>query len=185
MGTLRRVKSISPADLQNAIDGAEDPLEAAREAIRGLDGEIAALRIRLAGEDGRIAQAKRRLERKQSEQRLWQERLEKYRKAGPEKMEQTALARKSDLDAEIKALELRWWEALQDRERLEEELREREDQVQAARRHKESLVARARQGRSSSDFIPVAPAGAADAGESTAIETELQRLKEKGHGSRS
>ncbi|MCX7934608.1 MAG: hypothetical protein N3A66_05040 [Planctomycetota bacterium] len=149
-----------------------------------MDAAIAALRNRLAAEDARIAQAKRSLERKQIEQRVWQERLERYRANRQENLVRMALARKRDMDEEVKALEFSWWTALQKREGLQEEMRKLEEQVQEARRHKESLVVRARQGRSSTDFTPLPPAKESEGAASDAVENELRRLKAKSCGSR-
>ena len=183
MGILRRVKDILAANLNDLIDQAEDPLLTARQVIRELDDEIVALRGKMRLEDARVEQARSRLARKQAEIVAWQERAERANDEGKAPIARAALERKRAMEQEAKDLEAAWWEVAQEHQAQEQRMRELEGRAQEARRKKEALVARARTGRSSSDFIPVAAMQAADdTGKSTeavAIEAELERIKKR------
>jgi len=183
MAILRRVKDLMTANINDLIDRAEDPVSAARQVIRELDDEITVLRGKMRMEDARVEQARNRLDRKQGEVAAWQARAKRADDEGKESMARLALERKRVLEEEARELETAWWVAVQERQALEERMRGLEGRAQEVRRQKESLVARARTGRSSSDFIPVAavqsPANAGQPTESVAIEAELERIKKR------
>ncbi len=182
MGMLERIGDILAANVNDLIDKAEDPVQKARQLIREMDNEIIALRGRLRTQQRQAESRKRQLQGKQAECDQWQTRAERAVDEGKDDMARKALERKHALTQESKQLERTWWEAAQEAETLERQLHQLENQAQEARRRKESLIARDRQGRSSSDFIPVARDTAPTETkpfQDMQVDEELERLKQK------
>lgn len=162
-------------DLEARLDRAEDPAATVRE----IDDRIRALRGEIRREEAREQRERKRHEKIQADVSSWALRAEKAVDKGRDDEARQALSRKKALRKEVAAQEKAWWNAVNARKRLEETLAALEDRVQEARRRKESILARSRRKRSSSDFLVLPREPAPESASSEAVEKELNALKRR------
>jgi phage shock protein A len=169
MQLINRLTKLLDADLheQNGVD--EDPLQWIRRYINALDVGIGSLRVHLRHQEERTDRALRRHVRKQEELERWVRR-------------DARSERQQELTDEVRRLKLSWQETCQEQESTSSLIKKLEERIQEARRMKDFLVAKNRQGRSSSDFIPVKTLRPSASSAEILIEQELQRLKDKRRG---
>ncbi len=178
MALLDRLRALTATDIGEMIDQAEKPLDTARQAIRLFESDIGHWRREVYAARQRVQRTRRQLDQAQAEAEAPRQRAESCFRQGDEEGAERALARKAEVEAAVKKREADWWLVCQDLERAEEQLRACEDKAQSARRSKETLSARKRAGRSSSDFIPVPPVQSEPEVEPD-VEAELAKLKRR------
>jgi phage shock protein A len=144
MSIFKRIRQIISANINHAIEKAEDPEKMIKQLIREMDENIISLRLEVARAIASEKRLARHVVEVEKNSRELQEKAEKSVQNGNDGTARKALAAKIRIDKELAALSDQHEKSLLISNNMKAELKKLEDKIQDARRKKEILIARKR-----------------------------------------
>ena len=156
MSLFKRIKQIMAANINHAIDKAEDPEKMIKQLIREMDESIIQLRMEVAKAIATEKRLSRRIDDAKKGSENWQKNAQKAVSDGDDELARKALARKLREDNRLKELNQQHEKAKTISETMKEQLRQLENKIQEARRKKEILIARKRSASAQKEMLKTA-----------------------------
>jgi phage shock protein A len=164
MGIMDRLSRLLRANINDALDRAEDPEKMLDQILRDMQGNIQTAREQVANMIAQEKELEADLREAQKLSGEWQEKARRAVTAGKDDLAREALRRKHDNDANAEVYGQQFQAQTQMVEKLKTQLRQLEAKYSATLSHRDSLIARQRRARAAqkvtetmSTFSPMDP----------------------------
>ncbi len=164
MGIMDRLSRLLRANVNDALDRAEDPEKMLDQILRDMQGNIQSAREQVAGMIAQEKELEADLHEAQKLSGEWQEKARRAVTAGKDDLAREALRRKHDNDANATVYQQQHDAQTKMVEKLKVQLRRLESKYSTTLSHRDSLIARQRRARAAqkvtetmSTFSPMDP----------------------------
>lgn len=164
MGIMDRLSRLLRANINDALDRAEDPEKMLDQILRDMQGNIQTAREQVANMIAQEKELEADLREAEKLSREWQEKARRAVAAGKDDLAREALRRKHDNDANADVYGQQFQAQTQMVEKLKTQLRQLEAKYSSTLSHRDSLIARQRRARAAqkvtetmSTFSPMDP----------------------------
>jgi phage shock protein A len=164
MGIMDRLSRLLRANINDALDRAEDPEKMLDQILRDMQGSIQTAREQVANMIAQEKELEADLREAEKLSGEWQEKARRAVAAGKDDLAREALRRKHDNDANAEVYGQQFQAQTQMVEKLKVQLRQLEAKYSSTLSHRDSLIARQRRARAAqkvtetmSTFSPMDP----------------------------
>ena len=147
MGIFKRIKRIFKANLNNAMDKAENPEKMLTQVIIDMNQQLIESKKSVASAIADEKRLERQMRNNQSLAREWEEKAKLAVKAGKDDLAKEALVRKQEYDSIYFQYKEQWTSQHESVEKLKVVLKQLQRKIEEAQRKKNLLIARAKRAR--------------------------------------
>ncbi len=147
MGIFKRIKRIFKANLNNAMDKAENPEKMLTQVIIDMNQQLIESKKSVASAIADEKRLERQMRNNQSLAREWEEKAKLAVKAGKDDLAKEALVRKQEYDSIYFQYKEQWISQHESVEKLKVVLKQLQRKIEEAQRKKNLLIARAKRAR--------------------------------------
>ncbi len=147
MGIFKRIKRIFKANLNSAMDKAENPEKMLTQVIIDMNQQLMESKKSVASAIADEKRLERQMRNNQSLSREWEEKAKLAVKAGKDDLAKEALVRKQEYDSIYFQYKEQWTNQHESVEKLKIVLKQLQRKIEEAQRKKNLLIARAKRAR--------------------------------------
>jgi len=142
MGVVGRITNMFRAKVNEALDEAENPVELLNQKIRDMEESLNQAKLSSAQILGNVHEVAKKMEEAKVESSDYEEKVKLAMSKGNEELAKKALAKKIEADKSYESLKASHADAVQKAEKIKENLRELEEEIEKTRTYRDEAAAR-------------------------------------------
>lgn len=142
MGIFGRMKKITEAKLNTAIDNIEDPIELCNQRIRDMEENFRQAELSSATVIGNVTEVKKQLDASEKEVVEWDSKIRLAVAKGNDELAKKAIVRKNEVEKKTEGLKTAYATGKAQADKLKETLKDLKEEIEATRQKRDELEAR-------------------------------------------
>lgn len=142
MGIFKRMSNVFRAKINDAIDGAENPMELLNQKIRDMDESLNTAKLSSAQILGNVHEIEKKMKNAKTESTDFDLKVKLAMSKGNEELAKMALQKKIDADKSYASLKKSYDEAYIKGQAVKEKLKDLEEEIEKTRNYRDEAAAR-------------------------------------------